>query len=145
MKPKVHQHPSSCRESYFKNKTLKPGIGSCLCAHKTNHLSGWLHPHKICHRTEQFRSIEIPEMDSILHLCAWGSDVVSEVKLRRVNCWLRTISSPPAMLAWVSQNFCKVQHRLGPHNLKQKIVAVNGFNSSKFLHFRSCRVVWSKP
>jgi hypothetical protein len=29
------------------------------------------------------------------YLCAWGNDAASEVKPRRVNCWLKTISNPP--------------------------------------------------
>jgi hypothetical protein len=43
---------------------------------------------------------------------------VNEVKPRRVNCWLKTISNPPAVPARVPQNFCKVRPRLGPHNSK---------------------------
>jgi hypothetical protein len=39
------------------------------------------------------------------HLCAWGNDAVSEVLPRRVNCWLKTISNPPAVLARAPQNF----------------------------------------
>ena len=93
MKTKVHQHPSSYRGSYFKNKNLEAGNPPCV--HKTTRLSGWFHLHKACHRTEQFRSIEIPEMDSILHLGAWGSDVVNEVKPKRVKMLVENCLQPP--------------------------------------------------
>ncbi len=55
-------------------------------------------------------SVPVPE-----YLCAWGNDAVSEVNPRRVNCWLKTISNPPLVLARAPENFWKVCHRLGPH------------------------------
>jgi len=32
---------------------------------------------------------------------------------------LKTISNPPLVLARAPENFCKVRHRLGPHNKSQ--------------------------
>jgi hypothetical protein len=75
-------------------------------------------PHKVWSGVQQFARIEITEIQLLLHLCAWGNDAVNEVKPRRVNCWLKTISNPPAVPARVPQNFCKVRPRLGPHNSK---------------------------
>jgi hypothetical protein len=49
----------------------------------------------------------------LTHLCAWGNDAVNEVKPRRVNCWLKTMSKPPAVPARAPQNFRKAP-RLGP-------------------------------
>lgn len=44
-------------------------------------------PHNL--RSEVYRDVA---PDISLLLCAWGNDAVSEVKPRRVNCWLKTIS-----------------------------------------------------
>ncbi len=61
-------------------------------------------------------TINRPPEHCPFHLCAWGNDAVSEEYPRRVNCWLKTISNPPLVLARAPENFCKVRLRLGPHN-----------------------------
>ena len=52
------------------------------------------------HIERQGKAIQINSegLHSYLHLCAWGNDIVSEGFLRRVNCWLKTISNPPPWL-----------------------------------------------
>jgi hypothetical protein len=83
-----------------------------------------------------------------LHLCAWGNDAVNEVKPRRVNCWLKTISNPPAVPARAPQNFCKVCHRLGPHNLEPNLYLHLGESLQVCVHvrikFRELKFKWCK-
>ncbi|KAH9573407.1 hypothetical protein CY35_02G207500, partial [Sphagnum magellanicum] len=58
-----------------------------------------------------------PALHLAPHLCAWGNDAVSEVNPRRVNCWLKTISNPPLVLARAPKNFWKIYMKLYFHQL----------------------------
>nr|PNR53864.1 hypothetical protein PHYPA_007539 [Physcomitrium patens] len=63
-----------------------------------------------------------------VEISAWGNDAGSEVLPRRVNCWLQTISNPPAVPARAPQNFRKDGVHLdyrGLGALRQKLALLN--------------------
>jgi hypothetical protein len=72
------------------------------------------------------------------YLCAWGNDAASEVKPRRVNCWLKTISNPPR---WPGLRFGLREFLEGPPlaraptNIKSKLQII--FSTGSPLDFKT--------